>query len=138
MSFLRRFDKSEAGAAVVEALVATTLMGLALVFLLGSFSTLAISSRNAEQISLGQATARAQAARINAAPYQANGLYTAYFEPLPTGITRSVTVTWFWWNSVVDWGWAGADNGNGLEKIVLTMSYDSKQISNVEMVKGNR
>jgi hypothetical protein len=134
MSFLRRFGKSDAGAAVVEALVATTLMGLALVFLLGSFSTLAIASRNAEQISLGQATARAQAARINAAPYQANGDYSAYYETLPTGVTRSVTVTW--WDGTS--AWVGSQNAQGLEKIVLTMSYDSKPISNVEMVKGNR
>jgi hypothetical protein len=134
MLFLRRFGKSDAGAAVVEALVATTLMGLALVFLLGSFSTLAIASRNAEQISLGQATARAQAARINAAPYQANGDYSAYYETLPTGITRSLTVTW--WDGTS--AWVGAQNAQGLEKLVLTMSYDSKPISNVEMVKGNR
>jgi hypothetical protein len=134
MSFLRRFGKSDAGAAVVEALVATTLMGLALVFLLGSFSTLAIASRNAEQISLGQATARAQAARINAAPYQANGDYSAYYETLPTGVTRSLTVTW--WDGTS--AWVGSQNAQGLEKLVLTMSYDSKPIANVEMVKGNR
>jgi hypothetical protein len=134
MSFLRRFAKGEAGAAVVEALVATTLMGLALVFLLGSFSTLAIASRNAEQISLGQATSRAQAARINAAPYQANGDYSAYYEALPTGITRSLTVTW--WDGTS--AWVGSQNAQGLEKLVLTMSYDSKPIANVEMVKGNR
>jgi hypothetical protein len=134
MLFLRRFGKSDAGAAVVEALVATTLMGLALMFLLGSFSTLAIASRNAEQISLGQATARAQAARINAAPYQANGDYSAYYETLPTGITRSVTVTW--WDGTS--AWVGSQNAQGLEKIVLAMSYDSRPISNVEMVKGNR
>ena len=89
MSVLRGLGKSDAGAAIVESLVATTLLGVALVFLLGSYSTMAISSRNAEQIALGQATARAQAARINGAPYQANGDYSAYYETLPTGITRS-------------------------------------------------
>jgi hypothetical protein len=134
MPFLRRLGKSDAGAAVVEALVATTLMGLALVFLLGAFSTLAVASRNAEQISLGQATARAQAARINAAPYQANGDYSAYYETLPTGITRTVTVTW--WDGTS--AWVGSQNAQGLEKIVVTMTYNSNTISNVEMVKGNR
>jgi hypothetical protein len=134
MSYLRRLGKNDTGAAIIEALVATTLMGLALVFMLGSFSTLAIASRTAEQISLGQATGRAQAARINAAPYQANGDYSAYYETLPTGITRAVTVTWWDGTSL----WVGSQNAQGLEKIVLTMSYDAKPISSVEMVKGNR
>jgi Tfp pilus assembly protein PilV len=134
MSFLR-LGKSDAGAAIIEALVATTLMGLALTFLLGSFSTLAIASRTAEQSSLAQATARAQAARINAAPYQANGNYSAYYEALPTGVTRSVTVTWWDYATL---GWIGSQNAAGLEKIVLTMTYDSSPISSVEMVKANR
>ena len=134
MSILRGLGKSDAGAAIVESLVATTLLGVALVFLLGSYSTMAISSRNAEQIALGQATARAQAARINGAPYQANGDYSAYYETLPTGITRSVTVTW--WDGTS--AWVGSQNANGLEKLVVTMTYDSKPVSSIELVKANR
>jgi hypothetical protein len=134
MSFLRRLGKSDAGAAIVESLVATTLLGLALVYLIGSYSTLAISSRTAEQVALGQATARAQAARIVAAPYQADGNYIAYFETLPTGITRSVTVTW--WDGTS--AWVGVQNANGLQKLVVSMIYDSKTVAAVEMVKANR
>jgi Tfp pilus assembly protein PilV len=134
MRFLRRLGKNDAGAALIESLVATTLMALALMYLVGSFSTLAIASRNAEQISRGQATGRAQAARINAAPYQANGDYSAYYETLPAGITRTVTVTW--WDGTS--AWVGSQNAQGLEKIVVTMTYNSNTISNVEMVKGNR
>jgi hypothetical protein len=134
MSFLRRLGKSDAGAAIVESLVATTLLGLALVYLVGSYSTLAISSRTAEQVALGQATARAQAARIVAAPYQANGDYSAYYETLPQGITRSVTVTW--WDGTS--AWVGVQNANGLEKLVVSMIYDSKTVAAVEMVKANR
>jgi Tfp pilus assembly protein PilV len=134
MPFLRRLGKNDAGAALIESLVATTLMALALMYLVGSFSTLAIASRNAEQISRGQATGRAQAARINAAPYQANGDYSAYYETLPAGITRSVTVTW--WDGTS--AWVGSQNAQGLEKIVVTMTYKSGPIASVEMVKGNR
>lgn len=134
MSVLRRVAKSDAGAAIIESLVATTLLGLALVFLLGSYSTMAISSRNSEQIALAQATARAQAARLDAAPYQANGDYSAYYETLPTGVTRSVVVTW--WDGTS--AWVGSQNAQGLEKVVLTLNYASKPVSTVEMVKANR
>jgi hypothetical protein len=134
MSFLRRLGKSDAGAAIVESLVATTLLGLALVYLIGSYSTLAISSRTAEQVALGHATARAQAARIVAAPYQATGDYSAYYETLPTGITRSVTVTW--WDGTS--AWVGTQNANGLQKLVVTMIYDSKSVAAIELVKANR
>lgn len=134
MSFLRRLGRSEAGAAIVESLVATTLLGLALVYLMGSYSTLAISSRTAEQVALGHATGRAQAARIVAAPYQANGDYSAYYEALPAGITRSVTVTW--WDGTS--AWVGTQNANGLQKVVVSMIYDSKTVAAIEMVKANR
>ena len=134
MDLLRRIARGDRGAAIVESLVATTLLGLALMFLVGSYSTMAISSRTAEQVARGQATARAQAARIDAAPYQANGDYSAYYETLPTGVTRSVTVTW--WDGTS--AWVGSQNANGLEKIVLTMTYDSKNIASIEMVKANR
>lgn len=134
MSFLRRLGKSDAGAAIVESLVATTLLGLALVYLVGSYSTLAISSRTAEQVAVGHATARAQAARIAAAPYQATGDYSAYYETLPTGITRSVTVTWWDGSSA----WVGTQNANGLQKLVVSMIYDSKTVAAIELVKANR
>ena len=134
MSFLRRLGKSDAGAAIVESLIATTLLGLALVYLMGSYSTLAISSRTAEQVARGQATARAQAARIVAAPYQATGDYSAYYEALPTGLTRSVTVTW--WDGTS--AWVGTQNANGLQKLVVTITYDSKAVAAIELVKADR
>jgi len=134
MSFLRRLGKSDAGAAIVESLIATTLLGLALVYLMGSYSTLAISSRTAEQVARGQATARAQAARIVAAPYQATGDYSAYYEALPTGLTRSVTVTW--WDGTS--AWVGTQNANGLQKLVVTITYDSKPVAAIELVKADR
>jgi hypothetical protein len=133
--FVRRcLGKNDAGSAIVESLVATTLLGVALVFLMGSFSTMAIASRTAEQVARGEATARAQAARIVGAPYQASGDYSAYYEALPTGLTRSVSVTW--WNGSN--AWVGSQNANGLEKVVVTITYDSKAVAAVELVKGNR
>ena len=91
----RRAWSDEAGGSLVETLVAVALLGLALVVLLGSFSTLAIASRTSERVAQAQASSRAQAARIKAAPYQATGDYSAYFEALPTGLTRAVTTTWW-------------------------------------------
>jgi type II secretory pathway pseudopilin PulG len=136
VSILRRLAAGEAGSAIIESLVATTLLGLSLVFIVGTYSTMAISSRTAEQIAMTQATARAQAARLDAAPYQPTGNYIAYYEPLPTGpgVTRSVTVTW--WDGTS--AWVGSQNANGLQKVVLTITYDSKPVSTVEMVKANR
>jgi type II secretory pathway pseudopilin PulG len=134
MPILRKLGKSDAGAAIVESLVATTLLGVALVFLLGSYSTMAISSRTAEQAALAQTFARAQTARIAAAPYQANGDYSAYYNALPTGMTRSVTVTW--WNGTN--AWVGVQNANGLEKLVVAITWNGSTISSVEFVKGNR
>jgi type II secretory pathway pseudopilin PulG len=138
MSFLRRLGKDDAGAALVESLVATTLMALALMYLVGSFSTLAIASRNAEQVALGQTFARAQAARIAAAPYRddANydGVFPGYDTP-PPGIT--VNLAKQWWNGGSN-NFAGGQNTNGLEKLTLTVTYNGSTISSIEFVKGNR
>jgi hypothetical protein len=135
MPFLRRLGKNDAGAALVESLVATTLMALALMYLVGSFSTLAIASRNAEQIAIGQTFARAQAARIAAAAYRDDGDYSAWYNTLPTGITRTVAVQW--WNGGSN-NFAGGQNTNGLEKLTLTVGYNGSTISSIEFVKGNR
>ena len=134
MSILRKLGKGDAGAAIVESLVATTLLGVALVFLLGSYSTMALSSRTAEQAAVAQTFARAQTARIVAAPYQASGDYSAYYNSLPTGMTRSVTVTW--WNGTN--AWVGVQNANGLEKLVVAITWNGSTISSVEFVKGFR
>jgi len=134
MSFLRSLGKSDAGAALVESLVATTLLGVALVFLLGSYSTMAISSRTAEQAALGQAFARAQAGRIQAAPYQANGDYSAYYDALPTGVTRALAVTW--WDGTS--AWVGSQNALGLEKLTMTATWNGSTLASIEFVKANR
>ena len=134
MSVLRGLGKSDAGAALVESLVATTLLGVALVFLLGSYSTFAVSSRTAEQAAVGQAFARAQVNRIQAAPYQANGDYSAYYETLPTGVTRAVAVTW--WDGTS--AWVGGQNALGLEKLTLTATWNGGTLASIEFVKANR
>jgi len=134
MSLLRNLGKSNAGAALVESLVATTLLGVALVFLLGSYSTMAISSRTAEQAALGQAFARSQAGRIQAAPYQANGDYSAYYDALPTGVTRALAVTW--WDGTS--AWVGSQNALGLEKLILTATWNGGTLASIEFVKANR
>jgi type II secretory pathway pseudopilin PulG len=130
----QRAWRNERGGSLVEVLVAVTLLGLALVVLLGSFSTLAIASRNAERVALAQAVSRAQAARIKAAPYQAVGDYSAYYETLPAGLSRSVSTTW--WDGVS--AWSGSQNANGLEKLVITISGGGSTAARVEFVKANR
>jgi type II secretory pathway pseudopilin PulG len=126
--------RNERGGSLVEVLVAVTLLGLALVVLLGSFSTLAIASRQAERVALGQAMSRAQAARIKAAPYQAAGDYSAYYETMPTGLSRAVATTW--WDGVS--AWTGSQNANGLQKLVITISGGGSTAARVEFVKANR
>jgi hypothetical protein len=113
MPLLRSLAKSDAGAAIVESLVATTLLGVALVYLMGSYSTFAISSRTAEQTAIGAAFARAQVARIQATPYRDDGDYSAIYnlDAVPTGMTRAVTVQW--WNGGSN-NFAGGQNTNGL------------------------
>jgi hypothetical protein len=132
--WLRRLHGDERGVGLVEALVSSTLLGLAMLVLMGSLSTFAIASRDAEDVAVGQTVARAQAARINAAPYQANGDYSGYYEALPAGYARAITVTW--WNGTS--AWVVPSNANGLEKLVLTVSKGGSPLSTIEFSKASR
>ena len=60
--------------------------------------------------------------RISAAPYQANGDYSAYYEALPSGFSRAITVTW--WDGTS--AWSGTQNANGLQKVALTISQGGR------------
>lgn len=132
--WLRRLHSDERGVGLIEALVSSALLGIALMGLMASLSTFALTSRGAEDRAIGQALARAQAARIVAAPYVANGNYAAYFETLPSGFTRAVTVTW--WNGTT--AWSGTQNANGLEMLVMTISHDGTPITSLDFVKSSR
>lgn len=132
--WLRRLHDDEQGVALVESLVSSALLGIALVALVGSLSTFALASRGAEDRALAQSVARAQAARIYAAPYQANGDYSSYYETLPTGLARSVTVTW--WNGTT--AWTGTQNALGLEKLMLTISKGGSPLATIEFSKALR
>lgn len=131
---VRTVGRDERGTALVESLVASVLLGLALLVLVGSYSTFAIASTTAKQVAIGQAFGRAQASRIKAAPYQANGDYSAYYDTVPSGLSRSLSVTW--WDGTS--AWSGTQNANGLEKLVLTITYAGDDVSVIEFVKGNR
>jgi Tfp pilus assembly protein PilV len=124
----------ERGAALVESLVASVLLGVALLVLGGSYSTFAIASTSAKQVAIGQTFARAQAARIKAAPYQADGDYSAYYDSLPSGLSRSLAATW--WDGTS--AWSGTQNANGLQKLVLTITWQGDNIAVIEFVKANR
>lgn len=131
---LRRLHADERGGGLVEALVSSALIGIALMGLMASFSTFALTSRGAEDRAIGQALVRAQAARIVAAPYAANGNYSAYFEALPNRFTRVITVTW--WDGTSSW--TGTQNANGLEKLVMTINLDGSPVSSLDFVKSSR
>lgn len=133
MRFIRRLHEDQRGDGLVEALVSSALVGIALMFLVGSLSTFAIASRNAEDRAIAQAFVRAQAARIVAAPYQANGDYTAYYDTLPTGFTRTVGVTW--WDGVSVWT---TQNANGLQKVTLTIDRNPQTVTDLVFVKSSR
>lgn len=132
--WLRRLHEDERGVGLVESLVSSALLGIALMALMASLSTFAIASRDAEDLAVGQAIARAQAARINAAPYQANGDYSSYYETLATGFTRAITVTW--WDGTS--AWTGTQNANGLEKLSMTISQGSSPLATIEFTKALR
>lgn len=132
--WIRRLHDDERGVGLVESLVSSALLGISLVALMASFSTFAIASRDAEDRAMGQALARAQAARIVAAPYVASGDYSPYYEALPTGFTRTVGVTW--WDGTS--AWTGTQNGNGLERVVLTISQGGSPLTTLEFAKSSR
>jgi Tfp pilus assembly protein PilV len=132
--WVRRLHADERGVGLVESLVSSALLGIALMALMASLSTFAITSRDAEDRAIGQALARAQAARIVAAPYQASGDYSAYYETLPTGFSRTVTVTW--WDGTS--AWTGTQNANGLERLVLTIDQGGTTLTTLEFAKSSR
>lgn len=131
---LRRVHRDERGSGLIESLVASALLGIALIGLVGSLSTFAIASRDAEDVSLAQAVARAQAARIKAAPYVASGDYSAYFETLPAGVARSVTVRW--WDGTS--AWTSTPNAAGLQLVSETITVDGAPAAVLEFVKAAR
>ena len=132
--WIRRLHDDERGVGLVESLVSSALLGIALMVLMTSLSTFAIASRSAEDRAIGQALARAQGARIVAAPYQASGDYSSYYEALPTGFSRSVAVTW--WDGTS--AWTGTQNANGLEMVVLTISQGATAVTTLEFAKASR
>ncbi len=132
--WLRRLHEDQRGVGLVESLVSSALLGIALMALVASLSTFAIASRDAEDRAIGQAIARAQAARISAAPYQANGDYSAYYEALPSGFSRALTVTW--WDGTS--AWSGAQNANGLQKVALTISQGGSPLATIDFPKALR
>lgn len=132
--WVRRLHEDERGVGLVESLVSSALLGIALMVLMASLSTFAIASRDAEDRAIGQAFVRAQAARIVAAPYQADGDYSSYYETLPPGFARTVAVTW--WDGTS--AWTGTQNANGLEKLVLTISQGGTALTTLEIAKSSR
>lgn len=131
---LRSLHRDERGVGLVEGLVSSALLGIAMIALMGSLSTFALGSRQAEDRAIGQAFIRAQAARIDAALYQASGDYSSYYEPVPSGFARSVSVTW--WDGTS--AWTGTQNANGLEKIVLSVTRNGSTITTLEFAKASR
>jgi Tfp pilus assembly protein PilV len=131
---VRRLHSDERGGGLIEVLVSSALLGIALMGLMASMSTFALTSRGAEDRAIAQALARAQAARIVVAPYAANGDYSAYYDTVPAAFNRTVTVSW--WNGTG--AWVGATNGNGLELIALTITQGGQQLTYLEFVKSSR
>lgn len=132
--FLTRLHRDQRGGSLVESLVASALLGIALAVVMGSFATFAIGGSEARQVAVAQAVARAQATRLKAAPYAPAGDYSAYFEPLPTGLSRSLTTDW--WDGSASW--VGTPNANGLQRLTLTIRSDGKPVATLELVKADR
>jgi hypothetical protein len=133
----RRAHRDERGIALVESLVASTILGLAMVVLVGSYSTLAIASRKAQLVAEAQALARTDAASLKATAYQAGGDYSTVLalNNLPSGISR-VSPTVAWWNGSSSW--TSTQNTNGLEKVTLSYTGGGTTLATLDVVKGNR
>ncbi len=132
--WLRRLHEDERGVGLVESLVSSALLGVAMIVLMASLSTFALASRDAEDRAVGQSLVRAQAARIVAAPYQASGNYSSYYEALPAGFSRTLVVSW--WDGTS--AWTGTQNANGLEMLVLTLSQGGSTLTSLEFAKSSR
>lgn len=131
---VRRAHRDQRGVALIESLVASTLLGVALVGLVGSYSTLAIASRKAEQQAVAEGAVRSQAARIRGAAYSAAGTYT--LDGPPTGMTVGLTIEW--WDGTSSW--SSTTNSNGLERVTVRASWVSpaSTLATVQMLKANR
>ena len=126
--------RDQRGVALIESLVASALLGVALVGLVGSYSTLAIASRKAEQQAVAEAAVRSQAARIKAAAYSAAGTYT--LDTAPGGMSLGVAVEW--WDGTSSWG--STTNSVGLERVTVSASstLPTATLATVQIVKANR
>jgi len=131
---LARLHRDERGGSLVESLVASALLGIALAVLMGSFATFALGGSEARQVAVAQAAARAQAVRLKAAPYVPAGDYNSYLDPLPGGLSRSLVTDW--WDGTSSW--VGTANANGLERLTLTIRFDGKPVATLELVKADR
>jgi Tfp pilus assembly protein PilV len=131
---LLRAHRNEHGVALIESLVASALLGVALVGLVGSYSTLAIASRKAEQQAVAEAAVRSQAARIKAAAFSAAGTYTLDSAPAGMGLAAAVE----WWDGTS--GWGSTTNAYGLERVTITVSSTAPAatLATVQIVKANR
>lgn len=75
-----RCHRSQAGTTLVELLVATVIMGLALALLIGLFSTGVVESMNAKRDAAAQAAKEYELEKIGAMPYSAGaGGYSECF-----------------------------------------------------------
>jgi Tfp pilus assembly protein PilV len=129
-----RGHRDQRGVALIESLVASMLLGVALVGLVGSYSTLALASRKAEQQSAAQAAVRAEAARIKAAAYSAAGTYT--LDAAPAGMSLGAAVEW--WDGTSTW--VSTTNSYGLERVTIIASSTAPiaTLATVQIVKANR
>jgi Tfp pilus assembly protein PilV len=149
MTRWRLARNGERGSILIEALVSTVLVGLALVTIIGTLSALSVAGLTAEDRSKAQAAARAQIAEIKAAPYQWNGDYSCCLSPVPAGLTRTIAVDW--WNGSNDWqSWAalgcqdppptaGTPCQIGAQRITVTYASDrAPGLAKYEFVKVDR
>jgi len=134
----RRAHREQSGAALIESLVASTLLGVAMVGLIATYSTFAVGARNAQLVAEAEGLARSDASVIKAAAYQANGAYGSFLPTggaVPTGITRLTPVV-VWWDGTS--AWTSTQNAQGLQKITLSYTGAGRTLLTLELVKANR
>ena len=114
------------GIALVEPLVAVAILSVALVLMLGAYSTGSISIRKTDRQITAEHLARSQMEYTKSLAYVAPPTQYQAISPLPTGYviqTQATTVS-------------GKD-GN-IEKVTITVSFQGSQITVLEGMKLNR
>jgi type II secretory pathway pseudopilin PulG len=124
--------KDETGSSLLEILVAVAIITVALTLLISALSTGALAVRSADRLTAATNLSAVQLETIKAAGYVTG---TAAYPTIPSGayvIDQEIN----YWNGTSFSPAPGADSG--MQRIIVTVAYDSDVLLTVENYKVNR